>query len=828
MKRRVFLKSGILAGIGIGLPRNFLRASGAGPRQEPSIPEALLAGMIWASESAPILVGEGGSNSSIAGPKPEGAAASETDEHAAFIKDVSLAQIPTSAQLHLFAYTRYRLYVNGQYAGRGPSRFQNQRPEYDTRNILPLLSTGRNRIAVLVHRDAPTGRIMHHDPGFAAVLEWTEPGGLRKELGTDATWRARPELSFGPRDKAWSSIEEHIDARRSENWTDSNYDASDWPFSVPVRGETFVPLWPRTTPLQSENRREWHSVPGPLPITLNTLATADFELGEIIQGYHRLQFDSQEDSEIEVTYWLPEESKSGANTYIARAGSQIYIGGDTFAFKKLSVRLKSGTIRLQQAEAFEVRYPFERVGSFKSSDPFLNQLWTICARSLEVVSEDGYVDCADRERVEWIDCSPPSFDCTRAMMAGPSVDAVDGPPQFGDARLLKAMLRRIALTQQPDGQIKAHSCSERWDIHAIMEDRSCDWVLQLREYFDSTGDRELLRELWPALMRLLSWFLTHRSARGLVLAREWEVWDNPLSYQVCEGAGLNAIVYRALRAASYLGSFIEKKEASTDLATAADDLALAYNTLLWDASSGSYYGGLFGSGSKMNPRLDGKMFTGPIVHGHYPPTAQAALFALYCGIVPTERVAAVRKFVLSHLGEITRLMSHYYLFHALYALQEEQQDALILAFIRSGWKKQVESPWQTTWEDISDEGGSKIHGYGMIPGFFLSAYVLGVRREEAVWKRSIVIEPRAGDLSRAKGIVVTEFGAVPIAWSRTGGTMTVEVTVPPRTTATLRLPRGSGNHPSLMVDGKVQQARLEKSYWAVSLIEGRHKVENVS
>ena len=104
----------MLAGIGLGLPRSVLLASGAGPTQEPSIPKALLAGMIWASESAPVLVGEGGSNSSIAGPTPEGAAACETDVHAAFIKDVSLAQIPPSAQLHLFAYTRYRLYLPSQ------------------------------------------------------------------------------------------------------------------------------------------------------------------------------------------------------------------------------------------------------------------------------------------------------------------------------------------------------------------------------------------------------------------------------------------------------------------------------------------------------------------------------------------------------------------------------------------------------------------------------------------------------------------------------------------------------------------------------------------
>ena len=173
---------------------------------ERSIPELLKTGMIWARESVPVVVREGGHASSIAGHSVNGAAEDVTDLHAVFIKELALSRIPARGELHLFAYTRYRLYVNGQYAGRGPSRFQNQRPEYDTRDIAQFLRAGRNRIAVLVHRDAPTGRIMYHDPGFAAVFEWGEAGSKQNRIASDATWRAKPEMSFGPRDTAWSAM----------------------------------------------------------------------------------------------------------------------------------------------------------------------------------------------------------------------------------------------------------------------------------------------------------------------------------------------------------------------------------------------------------------------------------------------------------------------------------------------------------------------------------------------------------------------------------------------------------------------------------------------
>jgi hypothetical protein len=59
----------------------------------------------------------------------------EADLHSVFAKEISLSVVPSYAILQIFAFTRYRLYVNGNYIGRGPSRYQNQRPELDSRDI---------------------------------------------------------------------------------------------------------------------------------------------------------------------------------------------------------------------------------------------------------------------------------------------------------------------------------------------------------------------------------------------------------------------------------------------------------------------------------------------------------------------------------------------------------------------------------------------------------------------------------------------------------------------------------------------------------------------
>lgn len=814
LKRREFIVQGAAA---VAVP--IVAPAAIFPSEQPN-PTAS-AQVIWSA--VPEAVQPKGAVAGI-GSSSEGRPQSVTaDLHSVFAKEIALSAVPSYAILHLFAFTRYRLYVNGNYMGRGPSRYQNQRPERDSRDIRRALQPGRNTIVVLVHRDAPTGRIMSHDAGFVAALEFAI-GGRKEVIPTDSSWLSMPELSFGPRAQAWASIAEHIDSRKTTDWTRPDLTLPIWQPSAIVRGGEDIQFFPRSTPLQLETERSWSQAPV-FPIHLAAGSEIELALPEIAQAFHLLEMDAEEGSSLEVTYVLPQGQASGKCTYTARAGVQTWMGGDTFAFRRLRLRGASGQLHLTRAAAFEVRYPFERVASFTCSDSFLTQLWNICARSLEVLSEDAYVDCADRERVEWTDDSPPAFDCTRVMMRGPDEDmGAKRKTYWSDSRLLRGLLRRMALTQQLDGQLKAHSCSERFDIHAIMEDRSCDWVVLLRQYLESSGDAVLVSELWPTLTRLLDWYRKRQTARGLVLAREWEVWDNPLRYEVCEGAGLNAMLYRALVDSSALASSLGRKNEARLLAEEAEILQSNFNALLWNELEGAYDGGLFGPGSEVRTQ-SGKEFSGPIVDGRFHPTAQANLFALYSGIVPSKRQASVRQWILLHLNEVTGPMSHYYLFRMMYEMEEEQQDAEVLELMRAGWKNQVESEWQTAWEDLEKDRGSKVHVYGMHPGYFLTAYVLGARRDGPVDRRTILIEPRFSSLEWATGVCVTEFGPVEMEW-RMDHRHRPEIvcSVPENVKARIRL-RSQATTDVLDLDGKAIQSQSSPGWLEAILQPGKHTIK---
>ena len=107
--------------------------------------------------------------------------------YVAFRKGFTLAQVPASARLHLFADSRYILWVNGRYVLRGPCRFDPKWPEYDSVDVRPFLQSGSNVLVVLVHHYGPVvnGRILTHAPGLTARLDIDG----KETLSTDPTWR---------------------------------------------------------------------------------------------------------------------------------------------------------------------------------------------------------------------------------------------------------------------------------------------------------------------------------------------------------------------------------------------------------------------------------------------------------------------------------------------------------------------------------------------------------------------------------------------------------------------------------------------------------------
>jgi hypothetical protein len=395
------------------------------------------------------------------------------------------------------------------------------------------------------------------------------------------------------------------------------------------------------------------------------------------------------------------------------------------------------------------------------------------------------------------------------------------------------MLRHAAQAQLPDGQLLATFPTDRGseDCHYVIEDYACQWFEALKMYYDATGDKDFVKEMWPTAIAQLKYFLDHRTPRGLLLAREYSSFDNPFAYVTCEGATINAYFYDALRVSSELASLIGESRQATEYQRYAEELKTAVNKVLWNEKEKAYNSAF----------LNGKL---------YAPTVHAQLIPLHYGLVPENRQADVRKWFMANYKNkgmkhcctnkdfekmvdmkagIEMPVMYYWVFSELYRMDSKLMDQEAINEMRRRWTPMVEyqqdaGTLSESFTDAKGEGASEsCHNYGAMPAYFLSSYVLGVRRIGAVMEKQLLIEPRLGDLTFAEGVVVTEFGAVPVSWKKSddGKSLSFKVSIPEGVKTEIRVPCSSEKS-TLTLNGKVLSKNEMKT-------EGRWMViQNVS
>ena len=155
-----------------------------------------------------------------------------------------------------------------------------------------------------------------------------------------------------------------------------------------------------------------------LPIDLKPGDQLVIDTVQFVLAYSILDIEAEDGSELELEYaptYADTRLRStdlkktanqyeglSTNQYIARAGRQTYMSGDSAGCKYPVIRLKSGKVRLHGVRMINRMYPFEVVGRFQSNDAMLNHLWQLGINTTCLCSEDAYVDSSTRERATWL------------------------------------------------------------------------------------------------------------------------------------------------------------------------------------------------------------------------------------------------------------------------------------------------------------------------------------------------------------------------------------------------------------------------------------------
>jgi alpha-L-rhamnosidase len=723
---------------------------------------------------------------------------SESNCFRAFRKTFTLEGMPKKAILNIFADNRYLLWMNDVYIKRGPVRFDPKGPESDRVDVRPYLRKGANVMAiqVMAFRSGTGGQRIRHVPGLTAEL--VVDGSTL--LTTDASWKWSNRTQYGMAHVGWGFVRYNNDGRNEPlGWAAADFDDSQWPSAVLIDGSQWGPMRAVSMPPLPEKT----AVVNPAvilpkgisyPITLAPNESVTVDLGRMVMGYEVITLEARAGAVLQVEHGQRFADKmsdtyDSINTYTARDGRQVFMAADSYGHRYLQLTAQTGSITLHEVKIVERLYPYEETGSFQTNDAFLNELWKRAVHTLRINCEDGYLDCPLRERAEWMgDAAVVQYPCSRVVFG---IRDASGVPR-SDAGLIKLIIRHTAQSQLEDGRLKAHVPSDRWDKHGYIEDYSCLWVQTVRDVYDHTGDAALVKEVWPALVGQMQWFLDRRTSRGLVKAREFVFVDNPLAYHICEGATLNAFVYKALRDSAYLAGVIGENRKQREYGAAADTLYADFNRLLWDASTGNYHAG-----------LDSPDDVPSATPEKLKPSAHSAMIPLHAGIVPPERIQPVRDYLFSTWSSgIGMPYTHGWLFEEFSKADEPRRDVEALNSIRTKWAP-VMARTDTGTLTEGYNGGEAGHNFGASPLYYLQTHVLGVGMEGPFWDQRIRIEPRLGDLTSARGTIVTEHGPVEVSWIYTGKQWDFSFTVPEGITAAVRLPVGDTFEKAVMNDRRL-------------------------
>lgn len=657
-----------------------------------------------------------------------------------FRVDLKLGKAPKQALLHLTADSRYRLWINGTFIGRGPERSWPSSMAVDARDVAGHLQPGRNRIAVQVYSPGYS-HFAHVHRAACGLIGWLKVDGETR-LVSNRDWRVKRDTSWSamvPRVSIYGTGVEMRSMALAADWAEA--DAAGWaPARIvqPPNGPIWSALRPRTTPLLTEEVRplslplETRFGPTPPPSspddphaslrhTYAACPRADipaalpaghtaiwvFDLGESRVCLAGARITAATGDMLTISYaeklqgdavLLPDPGTycrmRPTDRTTLRDGRQeiegFSIRGGRYLIFQLDMA-REGT----PAPEFQVRlpsYPLEQRALPDLADPTLNATAELCRRTTLACLQDGFVDSVWRESSMWLgDVVAQSF----ALAA-----------LSDDARPLRLAIDLAAEGVAADGILPSVLPS---DVPAyVITDYNFTWVELLDFWTRHPGrdDGTLLRRHWPVLCRMLDRFAADLGDDGLIRSQpgrrlflDWSAQDRSepnLTY--------NLRFLHALQLAAELGTILDAPEVPVWLDRAATLRAAIGSNFPRGGDWQESPGGAAASQLALAFLILTGLATGP----------EAMADAITARSVDLKDEPEPGKLILASP------FMHHYVFQALHKLGRKDDISHIIALRWGRWAK---AGYPTTWENWSIDfpDGSACHGFSSHPLGWLMA-----------------------------------------------------------------------------------------------------------
>ena len=600
----------------------------------------------------------------------------------------------TTQLLRITADDYYKLYVNGQLVAQGPAPAYIEHYYYNTVDITRYLHPGDNVLAVHLYYQGLLNRVWNSADGrFGLACDLV---GVRAN-GTVASrfepgWRYSVTDAYGMGDTVGYETQylENFDSRRwDEDWAGEGFDDASWKPMVVAPWADYK-LSPQPTKMLELHRLA--------PAGMQTLDAANFAdtpqdaaaAGSVV----RIDFGR----EVTATLALVAHGHAGQQVTV-RCGEELNDDGsvrfdmrcncryeetwtlaegtctldqyDYKAFRYVELLVPRG-VELRGIHALERHYPLDKsLCTVEGSNKWLDPVFQICKRGVELGTQEAYLDCPSREKGQYL---------------GDSVVVSRAQAWLsGSYEMLEKCIEQFAQTSELiDGGLMGVAPGS---FMQEIADFSLLWSQMLLTQYELTGDVEALRSRYAAAKGVLDHFSRYQRADGLLeqVADKWNLVDWPENLR----DGYDFELSRPIVApgchnvinALWVG-------AAKTLCRIEDILGMGEHAYAWEPLRDAYVAAFF--------RPETGLFVDSETSSHS--ALHSNMYALYFGLAPAEAENGIADFMLGKGLCCGVMLSYFYLKGLARIGRYHDVFTTLVNESEHGWVNMVREGATTCWE----------------------------------------------------------------------------------------------------------------------------------
>ena len=711
--------------------------------------------------------------------------AKQQDQYVYIRKEIRLGNPLGHVTVRVTANEQYKLYINGNRIGTGPSPSNPAYKYYDTYE-LNIKESSATVAAVCYFIGQDTYMVTEQNQGVGAFRLELEGDGLFE--GTDESWNVCTDTGYfqdyiklgSSRISNWSGYKETFLAEREpRGWMETGYQGDVFrPATVLEDAEkVFIRLLPREIPFLRQETVYPTSVLQTEPYLghienvdalLNgegTFATVDasrpqsfpaivIDFGREVVGYPEIDVEGGDGCSMAV--WYGESLDMMRTDALVMDGTRrVYAPFHRRAFRFMKLVFNNGTapVHIYAVRLQAVRYDYAREGSFECSNEKLNQIFDVSKYTVQLATQDHFEDSVWREEMQWL--------------ADARVMSLVNHWVFGDPRITRKAIRQFFYNQLPDGKVPASgpqpfsSLTIDFDMHLIM---------MCYEYYYFTLDADFLREIHVPMRLLMDKFASILKD-GLISVEIDPVFGVFLDWAVVDKrdriTAINCFYHKTLLDYASMLDVLGDPVASSYREQAVL-LRERINRCMYNADRGLFMDCLTDAGLSQAS------------------SQQTNLIAVYCGVVDSEKETALIERVYAERN-IERIKGAFLLSFIADVLFEKGFEDKAVDMVGDYWGEMLERGATTWWETFDRETPrscipylysensatsyieyipcSHCHGWGGGPAFFMMKNILGIH-PLSPGLREVEFRPYTNGLDYARGVICTPMGDIEVEWKK--------------------------------------------------------------